>query len=115
MTVLFFFLGLVFGYVSLALGPLGLIEALIVLGVALWQARRFPERIGSYLIGLSLVPVVVLGIIIARFPACDSRNATGQCYASITGPALAIYAIAGLIGAVVLGITLRRLFSTLVR
>lgn len=113
MTVLFFFLGLVFGYVSLALGPLGLIEALIVLGLVLWQVRRYPERTGAYLIGLSLVPVVLLSIIVTRMPVCDGAvSKTGECYAPITGPALAVYAIVGLIGVILLGMTLRRLFET---
>ena len=43
----FLALGLVFGFVSLALGPLGLLEALIVLGLVLVQVRRFPERAGA--------------------------------------------------------------------
>ena len=113
MTVLFFFLGVIFGYVSLGLGPLGLIEALIVLGLVLWQVRRFPERTGSYLIGLSLVPVILLGIIVTRMPVCSGSISTnGECYAPITGPALGVYALAGLTGAILLGITLRRMLGT---
>lgn len=113
MTALFFFLGLIFGYVSLALGLLGLIEALIVLGLVLWQVRRFPERSGGYLLGLSLLPVIVLGTIVSRMPVCDgSRSPSAECYAPITGPALGAYAIAGLIGAVMLGRTLRRMFES---
>lgn len=112
MTGLFLFLGLVFGYVSLALGPLGLIEALIVLGLVLWQVRRYPERAGAYLVGLSLVPVVLLAIIVTRVPACGSGvSKSSECYAPITGPALAVYAIVGLIGTVLLGVTLRRMFE----
>jgi hypothetical protein len=100
--------------VSLALGPLGLIEALIVLGLVLWQVRRFPERTGAYLFGLSVVPVILLGTIVTRMPVCASGlSKTGECYAPITGPALVVYAVAGLIGAILLGLTLRKM--TLVR
>lgn len=105
MAGLFFVLGFVFGYVSLALGPLGLIEALVVLGIVLWQVRRFPERSGAYLIGLSLLPVILLSIIVSQVPACTSASET-HCYAPIAIPALAAFAIAGLIGAFLLARTL---------
>jgi hypothetical protein len=107
-------LGLVFGFVSLALGPLGLVEALIVLGLILVQVRRFPERTGAYLVGASLLPVVILASIVARMPACPAAGALStapQCYAPITGPAIAGYAVAGLAGALLLGLGLRRLFA----
>lgn len=110
MAVLFFVLGFVFGYVSLALGPLGLIEALVVLGIVLWQVRRFPERSGAYLVGLSLLPVILLSIIVSQVPACTSASAT-HCYAPIAIPALAAFAIAGLIGAVLLARSLPRVAS----
>lgn len=113
MTVLFFFLGLVFGYVSLALGPLGLIEAAVVLGIVLWQVRRFPERSGAYLTGLSLLPVIVLSTIVTRVPICNGTSTTAtQCYAPIAIPALGGFAVAGLIGVILLGRTLRRMFAT---
>lgn len=110
MTVLFFVLGLVFGYVSLVLGPLGLIEALIVLGIIVWQVRRFPERSGAYLVGLSVLPVVLLTIIVTQVPVCASTSAT-HCYAPIAIPALVAFAVAGLIGAVLLGRTLPGVLS----
>lgn len=106
-------LGLVFGFVSLALGPLGLIEALIVLGLILLQVRRLPERTGAYLVGMSVLPVVVLLSIVSRMPACPASGVPStapQCYAPITAPAIAGYAVLGLIGAVLLGIALRRLY-----
>jgi hypothetical protein len=66
----FLVLGLVFGYVSVALGPLGLAEALIVLGLILLQVRRFPERSGAYLVGMSILPVIALASIVSRMAAC---------------------------------------------
>jgi hypothetical protein len=97
--------------VSLALGPLGLLEALIVLGLVLVQVRRSPERSGAYLLGLSIVPVVVLASIIIRLPACHTPMTTTapQCYAALAVPALIAYVLAGLIGALLFGLALRRL------
>ena len=96
---------------SLALGPLGLIEALIVLGLVLVQVRRLPERTGAYLVGFSILPVVVLASIVLRLPACPTPVvSTGpQCYVPLAVPALIGYAVAGVIGAILLGIGLRRL------
>ncbi len=96
----------------MALGPLGLAEALIVLGLILLQIRRLPERSGAYLVGMSLLPLMTLTSIVTRLPACPASGAVStasQCYASITVPAIAGYAIAGLVGLVLLGIGLRRL------
>jgi len=107
-------LGLIFGFVSFALGPLGLIEALIVLGLVLLQVRRFPERSGAYLMGASIVPLVILASVVARLPACPGSGAlstSAPCYAPITVPAMVAYGLAGLVGAIVLGLALRRLFS----
>jgi hypothetical protein len=97
--------------VSLALGPLGLVEALIVLGLALIQVRRLPERTGAYLVGMSIIPVIVLASIVLRLPACSASigNAGPQCYVALTVPALIAYLVVGLIGAVLLGTVLRRL------
>jgi hypothetical protein len=107
----FLALGLVFGFVSLALGPLGLIETLIVLGLVLVQIRRYPERTGAYLVGMSILPVIILSSIVARFPGCPVHgNPAPQCYEPITIPALILYVLAGLAGAVLLGLTLRRLW-----
>ena len=108
-------LGLIFGFVSFALGPLGLIEALIVLGLILVQVRRFPERTGAYLMGASIVPLVILASLVARLPACPGSGTlpTGaSCYAPITVPAMIAYGIAGVAGAILLGLALRRLFSS---
>ena len=104
-------LGLIFGFVSLALGPLGLIEALVVLGLVLVQVRRLPERSGAYLVGMSVIPVIVLASIVFRLPACPTPAAsTGpQCYAPLAVPALIGYAVAGVIGALLFGFALRRL------
>jgi len=98
-----------------ALGPLGLIEALIVLGLVLVQVRRYPERSGAYLLGSSILPLIVLASIVVRMPACPGSGASSaapQCFAPITVPAIAGYAVAGLVGALLLGIALRRLFSS---
>ena len=108
-------LGLIFGFVSFALGPLGLIEALIVLGLVLVQVRRFPERTGAYLTGASIVPLVILASLVARLPACPGSGAlptSASCYAPITVPAIVAYGLAGLVGAIVLGLALRRFFSS---
>ena len=111
----FFGLGLVFGFVSVALGPLGLIEALIVLVLVLVQVLRFPERTGAYLVGTSLLPVIILASIVTRMPSCPAgvgHVAGPECYAPITVPVLLAYAVAGLGGALLTGIALRRLFQT---
>lgn len=104
---------MVFGFVSLALGPLGLIEALIVLGLVLVQVRRFPERSGAYLVGMSLLPLIILASIVTRMPPCPATGAASaapQCYAPITMPALLAYAMAGVGGAILTGVALRRLY-----
>ena len=111
----FLVLGLVFGFVSVALGPLGLIEALIVLGLVLLQVRRFPERSGAYLLGTSILPVISLAAIVARVPACPPAGVpttAPECYAPITVPAIAVYVVASLVGVVLLGIGLRRIFRS---
>lgn len=92
------------------MGPLGLIETLIVLGLILVQVRRYPERAGGYLVGMSILPVIILGSIVARMPACPVHGPT-QCYVAITVPALILYALAGLVGAILVGRTLRRLWA----
>jgi hypothetical protein len=90
---------------------LGLVEALIVLGLVLVQVRRLPERTGAYLVGFSIIPVIVLASIVFRLPACPRPvTSTGpQCYASLAVPALIAYAVVGVIGAVLSGIAWRRL------
>jgi hypothetical protein len=98
-----------------ALGPLGLAEALIVLGLILLQVRRLPERSGAYLVGMSILPVIALASIVSRMPACPASGVLStapQCYAPITVPAIAGYAVAGLAGVVLLGIGLRRLYRS---
>lgn len=111
MTAVFFFLGLIFGFVSLYLGPLGLIEALIVLGLVLFQVRKFPERGGAYLFGMSLLPLAILTAIVSRVPQCGHQAAGAQCYEPVTIVALVAYGVAGLGGAALLGIALRRLYG----
>ena len=104
-------LGLIFGFVSLALGPVGLIEALIVLGLVLLQVRRLPERTGAYLVGMSIIPVIVLASIVFRLPACPTPlpRTAAQCYAPLAVPALIAYGLVGVIGVVLLGSALRRM------
>jgi hypothetical protein len=83
-----------------------------VLGLVLVQVRRYPERSGAYLLGASIVPLIVLVSIVSQMPACRGSRALSapQCYAGITVPAIAGYAIVGLVGALLSGLTLRRLF-----
>jgi hypothetical protein len=79
------------------------------------QVRRYPERPGAYLLGASILPLIVLPSIVSQMPACPASgvlSAAPRCYATITVPAIAGYAIAGLVGAVLLGVALRRLFSS---
>jgi hypothetical protein len=97
--------------VSLALGPLGLIEALIVLGLVLVQVRRLPERTGAYLVGISIVPVIVIGSIVFRLPVCPTPlpPVAPQCYVPLAVPAGIAYGVVGVIGAVLLSYALRRL------
>jgi hypothetical protein len=87
-----------------------LIEALIVLGLVLVQVRRLPERSGAYLVGFSIVPVVVLASIVFRLPACHTpiTSTASQCYAPLAVPALIAYAVAGVIGALLFGLAWRR-------
>lgn len=102
-------LGLLLGFASLAFGPLGLIEALVVLGLVLIRVRRFPERSGAYLMGVSLIPLVLLISLMLRMPSCDvGHSARGECYAPATGPATVVYGIAGLGGAALIALGLRR-------
>jgi hypothetical protein len=102
----------VLGLVSLWLGPLGLILAALVFGTVVVQVRRFPERTGGYLFGLSLVPVVLLGSIVGRMPACGSGlSSTGECYAPVTSVALVAYAVAGVVGALLVVLFLRQLVA----
>jgi hypothetical protein len=90
---------------------LGLVEALIVLGLVLVQVRRLPERTGAYLVGFSIIPVIVLASIVFRLPACPTPVASTapQCYAPLAVPALIAYGMVGVIGAVLSSIALRRL------
>ena len=98
------------GLVSLWLGPLGLILAALIFGTVVVQVRRFPERTGAYLLGVSVVPDVLLGSIVARMPACGSGlSSTGECYAPVTSVALVAYAVAGVVGAMLVGLFLRQL------
>ena len=85
-----------------------------MLGLILVQVRRYPERAGAYLVGSTLLPVIILASIVGRLPACPASGVLStapQCYAPITVPALAGYAVAGLVGAVLLGVALRRSFA----
>ena len=70
-----------------------------------------PERSGAYLVGFSLLPVIVLASIVFRLPACHMpiTSTAPQCYAAQAVPALIAYALAGVIGALLLGRALRRL------
>jgi hypothetical protein len=88
-----------------------LIEALIVLGLVLIQVRRLPERTGAYLVGMSIIPVIVLASIVFRLPACPTPIAStaAQCYAPLAVPALIAYGLVGVIGVVLLGNALRRM------
>jgi hypothetical protein len=97
--------------VSLGLGPLGLAEALIVLGLVLVQIRRLPERTGAYLVGMSIIPVIVLASIVFRLPACPTPvpKTVAQCYAPLAVPALLAYGVAGVVGAVLLSNAVRRM------
>lgn len=96
---------------SLALGPLGLAEALIVLGLVLVQIRRWPERTGAYLVGMSIIPVIVLASIVFRLPACPTPvpRTAAQCYAPLAVPALIAYGVVGVIGAVLSSNAVRRM------
>ena len=82
-----------------------------MLGLVLVQVRRLPERTGAYLVGFSILPVIVLASIVVRLPACPTPvvSTAPQCYAPLAVPALIGYAVAGVIGAILLGIGLRRL------
>ena len=79
------------------------------------QVRRYPERSGAYLLGASILPLIVLASIVSQIPACPESGALSsapRCYAPITEPAITGYAIAGLVGALLLGFALRRIFSS---
>jgi hypothetical protein len=87
--------------VSLALGPLGLVEALIVLGLVVFGMRRFPERTGTYLMGMSVIPVILLLAIVVRLPQCPVHGTAVGCYSSVTLAVLAVYVIVGIAGALI--------------
>jgi hypothetical protein len=57
---------------------------------------------------MSILPVIILSSIVVRMPACPVHGPT-PCYAAITVPALILYALAGLVGAILVGLTLPRL------
>ena len=100
------------GFGSLELGPLGLIEAAVILAILVVRFRSFPERAGGYLLGVSVVPIILLGSIVTRMPSCDAGlSRHGECYATITGPALIAYALVGLVGAGLLAFALGRLLA----
>jgi hypothetical protein len=64
---------------------------------------------------MSILPVIALASIVSRMPACPASGALStapQCYAPITVPAIAGYAVAGLVGAALLGVGLRRLYQS---
>jgi hypothetical protein len=87
---------------------------LIVLGLVMVQVRRYPERSGAYLLGASILPLIVLTSIVSQMPACPGSGVLSgapRCYAPVTQPAIGGYAIAGLVGALLLGFGLRRIFS----
>jgi hypothetical protein len=88
-----------------------LAEALIVLGLVLVQVRRLPERTGAYLVGMSIVPVIVLASIVVRLPVCPTpaESTAPQCYAPLAVPALIAYGVVGVLGAVLLGKVVRRM------
>jgi len=79
------------------------------------QVRRYPERSGAYLLGASIVPLIVLASIVSEMPACPQSGVVSgapRCYAPFTVTATAGYAVAGLVGALLLGFALRRIFSS---
>jgi hypothetical protein len=101
------------GFFALKLGPLALVEALIILAIVGFRIRRFPEQTGAYLLGASLVPVIVLASTVARMPACQAGvSSHGECYAPITGPMVIAGVILGLIGAAILAVGLRPMLSS---
>ena len=100
------------GFFALRLGPLALIEALIILAIVGFRVQRFPERTGAYLLGGSLIPVITFLSIIVRMPACQAgASLHGECYAPITGPAVIGCVIVGLVGAAILALGLRPMLS----
>jgi hypothetical protein len=90
------------GFVS-ALGPLGLIEAVIVLVLVLIRVRRFPERSGAYLLGMAVLPLVILIAVVTQLPSCGQRAGAAQCYQPVQLIALGAYAVAALVGLAMLG------------
>jgi hypothetical protein len=107
--VAFFAGGLVLGFMSAWSGPLGLMLAALVFGTVVVQLLQFPERCGAYLLGVSVAPLILLGSIVSRMPACDiGHSTTGECYGPITGPAMIGYAVIGVVGAVILAVSARR-------
>lgn len=111
-TVLFFVLGLltdVLAFQPSILGRLAPIPVFVILGIALARFRRFPERTGGYLLGISLVPAVLAAVIVIREPSCRAvRRAYVECYTPAAIPFLIGFVLVAVIGAVVLVISFRR-------
>lgn len=94
--------GIIAGYGSLALGPVGWIGAFIVTGLVLFGLRRRPLAIGLYLILLGAIAVAILVPTVVGSQAClgtafgevtGSGTGSGTCYSPITNVALGAYGL----------------------
>jgi hypothetical protein len=94
--------GMIAGYGSLALGPVGWIGAFIVTLLVLVSLRRRPLGIGIYLILLSSSAIVILLPTTVGSQACPgnafgevfgSGTGSGTCYSPLTNVALGAYGL----------------------
>jgi hypothetical protein len=94
--------GIIAGYGSLALGPVGWIGAFIVAVLVLVWLRRRPLGIGIYLILLSSSAIAILVPTTVGSQACSgdafgevfgSGTGSGTCYSPLTNVALGAYGL----------------------
>jgi hypothetical protein len=108
------FLGMLAGYASLALGPVGWVVVFILTILVIAWLRRRPLRLGAYFVLLGatgaaiLLPLVIGsqacpgGAFAAAVGSCDgSHVCAATCYAPSTVPALLGYLVVLLAGLIV--------------
>ena len=108
------FLGVLAGYASLALGPVGWVLVFVLTILVIAWLRRRPLRLGAYFVLLGATGAAILmppvigsqactgGAFAAAVGSCDrSHVCAATCYAPSTGPALVGYVAVLLVGLIV--------------
>lgn len=106
--VLFFWLGVFFGYATVRVGPIGVMVAVIALGVAVAARQRRTAVVGSYLAGLGLTGTLIGARSVFTSSPCGpemsgiSSEMVRSCYSPETLPAFAVYGVCLALGVVLL-------------